>query len=224
MQNEENLELENQEEAPEEGQPSKDPEKLLERYKAQVKGSKAEALKLKQQNIEIAASAVESDPKYMKVLVEKDSKFADEVARKFEGYSDAQALMKDFLGGDTNSKTLEERITEQVMSRLWQTTIKTQVEQKFSHLWDDMQKVANTKFEEYRAWRSLNVNQATELADMVTLFLQKDTIAETAKQARVNNMWNLKLWWVSTTHTNSDNSWAWLAWVLWLWHLYTNNK
>ena len=118
MQNEENLELESQEEAPEEGQPSKDPEKLLERYKAQVKGSKAEALKLKQQNIEIAASAVESDPKYMKVLVEKDSKFADEVARKFEGYSDAQALMKDFLGDDTNSKTLEERITEQVMSRL----------------------------------------------------------------------------------------------------------
>ena len=205
--------------------PTKDPKELIERYKNQVKGSKAEALKLRDEKIEIAVTAVEHDAKYMKVLVAKDPKLADEVARRFDGIESAEDLMNKHLWlSSDNDKKLADMVTERVLAQLWQANLNTQVEQKFSHLWDDLKKVAQDKFDIFKWNRKLSPEQATDLADMITLSLQKDNIVQAAKQSKMNNLWNLKLWGVSVSHSSNDNSWQGLADALWFGYLYTNNK
>jgi hypothetical protein len=59
---------------------------------------------------------------------------------------------------------------------------------------------------------------------MITLHLQKDKIVESARQSKVNSIWNLNLWWVAVAHSLNQNSWAGIASTLWLWYLYTNKK
>jgi hypothetical protein len=72
-------------------QPEQTTEQKLERAKAQVEGSKTEALsqkeradKAEEQNIKFAVQRVESDSKYMATLKEEDPEFADKVAKEFE--------------------------------------------------------------------------------------------------------------------------------------------
>lgn len=157
------------------------------RYKEQLKGSREEAMRLRNLIIDREVKAAEKDARSLLELHETDPKLANEVAKRFgyDDYEDARWEIEKKVNGwveKTDDANLEEKFEKMYQERkakeIHDEAIK-QANKILKKIKDDgLREMAEKKFERLTKGKTLSIDEAEELAEMATLYVNKDNLRE----------------------------------------------
>ncbi len=179
--------------------PTTTDQEKLDRYKQQMEGSKQEAQKFRNLAIESEVKRAEVDANSIIELHGKDPKMAEEVAKKFwySTYKDVETTLNkpttpepinntdDASERDKFNQWYEERKVQEESSNAH-----SEADKLFATLEWDTQTEARKHYKMMTDWRNLTVNQATEMAKMATLYVNKDNLKSEKLQEWLLNFGN----------------------------------
>lgn len=157
------------------------------RYKEQLKGSREEAERLRNLIIDREVKAAEKDAKSLLELHETDPKLANEVAKRFgyDDYEDARWEIEKKVSSwveKTNDVDLEEKFEKMYQERKAKETHEEALKQAnkiLNKIKDEgLRGMAQSKFDNLAKWKTLSIDEAEELAEMATLYVNKDNLRE----------------------------------------------
>lgn len=157
------------------------------RYKEQLKGSREEAERLRNLIIDREVKAAEKDAKSLLELHETDPKLANEVAKRFgyDDYEDARWEIEKKVSSwveKTNDVDLEEKFEKMYQERKAKETHEEALKQAnkiLNKIKDEgLRGMAQSKFGNLAKWKTLSIDEAEELAEMATLYVNKDNLRE----------------------------------------------
>ncbi len=174
----------------------------IERYKQQLEGSKAEALKkaeeanrYKEMLINIEYEKVTKDKNYLSDLHKKDPVIADEIAKKFststgtpissyEEYTNvfAEGNNTDAISNfnpETISKMLDDKMQEYIAMQNNQKVSET-VNKMFDGMNGEKRDMAKKFYEDLTSGKNLTTEEAMKYAEMTTLYVNKEEIQQGA--------------------------------------------
>lgn len=177
------------------------------RYKEQLKGSREEAERLRNLVIDREVKAAEKDARSLLELHDTDPKLANEVAKRFgyDDYDDAKSEIERKLASQDEDwdadfeekfeKMYQERKAKEVHEEALQKANK--ILNKIKD--DDLREVAEKKFARLSKWKTLTIDEAEELAEMATLYVNKDNLRENKYEEW---LWDYASTWI----------WMWKKW------------
>lgn len=157
------------------------------RYKEQLKGSREEAERLRNLIIDREVKAAERDASSLLELHKTDPKLANEVAKRFgyDDYEDARPEIEKKVNGGvekTDDADLEEKFEKMYQERKAKETHEEAIKQANKILNkikdEELRETALKKFERLSNWKTLTIDEAEELAEMATLYVNKDNLRE----------------------------------------------
>lgn len=187
------------------------------RYKEQIKGSRAEAERLRSLIIDREVKAAEKDARSLLELHETDPKLANEVARRFgyDDYEDAKSEIERKVNTGvekTDDANLEEKFEKMYQERKAKETHQEAMKQATKILNkikdDELREVAEKKFERLSNWKTLNIDEAVELAEMATLYVNKDNLRENKYEEWLWDYASTGLWMWKKAWTKKEDAYV----------------
>lgn len=157
------------------------------RYKEQLKGSREEAMRLRSLIIDREVKAAEKDARSLLELHETDPKLANEVAKRFgyDDYDDAKSEIEKKV--DSGVKKTDDADLEEKFEKMYQERKAKEIHEEamkqankiLKKIKDDgLREMAEKKFERLSNGKTLSIDEAEELAEMATLYVNKDNLRE----------------------------------------------
>ena len=184
------------------------------RYKEQLKGSREEAERLRNLIIDREVKAAEKDAKSLLELHETDPKLANEVARRFgyDDYEDAKWEIEKKVSswvernGDADlEEKFEKMYQERKAKEIHEEAIKqaNKILRKIKD--DDLREMAEKKFERLTNGKTLSIDEAEELAEMATLYVNKDNLRESKYEEWLWDYASTWMWMGKKAQKEKDN-------------------
>ena len=183
--------------------PQNEENEKLTRYKEQVAGSKKEADRLRNLAIESEVKLAEVDSSSIIELHKKDPSLANEVAIKFwySNFEEVKSSLEDESGVYDNLNSAvgttkedfekwykEKKATEE------SNNANSEADKILNTLEWDTQTEAKKYYKMMTEGRNLTVSQATEMAKMATLYVNKDKLKSERYDEWLINLWSTGLW------------------------------
>lgn len=191
------------------------------RYKEQLKGSREEAMRLRNLIIDREVKAAEKDARSLLELHETDPKLANEVAKRFgyDDYEDARWEIEKKVNGwveKTDDANLEEKFEKMYQERKAKEIHEEAIKQANKILKkikdDDLREIAEKKFEKLTKGKTLSIDEAEELAEMATLYVNKDNLRESKYEEWLWDYASTWMWmWKKAWKVKEDN-WIVVNW------------
>lgn len=161
---------------------TEDDNPTVKRYKEQAKGNKEEALRFREMILEQEIEKAGTDASAVLELHKKDPKLALEVAKHYD--FDSIEAVEDFIAEQTRAKgepiseeeinRRAERLAEKKLKEKIHEQALTKAMNKLNKLPEELQDIAKEKFDSLVGKRVLDDSLATEIVEMVTLYVQRD--------------------------------------------------
>lgn len=207
----------------------------VKRYKEQLKGRELQtkeaidkASRFEEKLINKSVKEVEANNDYLLELYEEDPELAQKVAGKFgKNIDDAISIIKAARWEDVSlQKKAEPALDEEELFKKWEAKLELKntlgkVSKQFETLPEDLRGEAQKKFDSLVGGRNLSASEITEIAEMASLYVQKDIFRSEAKDKAILGLSSTSL--SRNNNSASSNTVAWaaeLAEAMGLWHLY----
>ncbi len=185
------------------------PAETKERYLQQIEGGKQEAQKYRDLAIESEVKRAEVDANSIIDLHAKDPKMADEVAKRFgyDSYNDAETSLKpqEKPSEELSENERFEKYYKDMKAKEEGSNANSEADKILNSLEWDIQTEARKHYEMMAGWRNLSVNQATEMAKMATLYVNKDNLKSDKAQDGILMFGNSGLWSSTPKRTDTKN-------------------
>lgn len=198
---------------------------LLKRYKEQVSWSKQESERLRNLAIEAEAKVAEINAWSLLDLHNKDPKLAREVAErfKFDSYWWYDNFIKSgwVIKEETTTGLTEDEFEKMYLKRKRAEEHEKSLKKVDKIIWkldEWVQDKAREYFDKITDGKTLDIDSATEFAEMATLYVNRDSFKDTKY-----NEWLAMLWstWLSDTKKVSKTKW-WDEYIIRNWKLILN--
>lgn len=177
-------------------------EATAKRYKEQLAWSKAEAERLRNLAIEREYAHASKDATSLLELHSTDPKLASEVAKKFwyDDFNHAKKwidenLWEKMIKKEADPKDLEKTFEEMYQKRKSQELHELSIKKAEKIIWkikdEELQKKAKTHFDKITKGKQLSIDEAEEIAEMATLYVQKDSIRDDRFNEWLASLWSI---------------------------------
>lgn len=216
-----NLEKENENEAPEQDNPQEEQLDSKElRHSQQMDWARKEVEKYKSMVLDAEVQKAEQDASSLLELYKKDPKLANDVARKFwyDDFNDAKKAIYSNEEPEEKQGFTEddiERIVSEREARKEHERALTKAERFINKIDEDLQDKAKNYFDKITEGKMLDEETALEFAEMATLYVSKDK----SKEDRYSEgLANYASTWLSKTNKNATAS-KWPEYIVQDWRL-----
>ena len=194
------------------------------RYKEQLKVSREEAMRLRSLIIDREVKAAEKDARSLLELHETDPKLANEVAKRFgyDDYEDAKWEIEKKVSKwveKTDEVDLEEKFEKMYQERKKKETHEEAIKQANKILNkikdEELRDAAVKKFERLSNGKTLSIDEAEELAEMATLYVNKDNLRESKYEEWLWDYASTGLWmWKKAGAKKEKDDYVVIGWKL----------
>lgn len=185
------------------------------RYKEQIKGSKEEAMRLREVAIKQWVKAAEKDARSLLDLYDVDPKLADDVAKEFwyDDYEDAKSYIeKKFSNSDDSRSSWDleanfERLYQERKAKETDAEARARAEKIFAKEIKDeaLRDKAKSQFKRMAGSKKLTIEEAEEFAEMATLYANKDNMKSEMYNEGIGNYASTWMWmWKKPSSTWSN--------------------